>query len=117
MPELDLDDFPPITTNEIEKPKKRKITSNEKKKKLEELTQGLPSASKAMIDAIRYCPRKPQTFTQVPVIIDNLIEEKRKKTKNEDGKIMGKKEFWYHCLRLAGIDIPSYKDIHGKRRS
>jgi hypothetical protein len=55
------------------------------------------------------CPKTTLTFSSVPMLIDKEIERVRKQLK------MGKKELFYHALRLAGCEIPPYDKIHRKK--
>lgn len=78
--------------------------------KLKALSAGLPSASKARSDSMKHARRVTWSFTNIPEPI------KARTMAQADAMQMGLKEFFYHCLRLGGVEIPETEDIDGRRR-
>ncbi|MEM1154437.1 MAG: hypothetical protein AAGI44_09860 [Pseudomonadota bacterium] len=78
--------------------------------KARELAAGRPSAHRAKLEEWKTVPRVQMNFSQVPEPV------KRKFQKEAERRGMGMKEFLYHCMRSAGVDLPDMKDIDGRRR-
>lgn len=76
---------------------------------LKKLTIGLPSAGKARVENVRYAPRLTWSFTNIP----QPIKDRSVARANEMG--MGHKQFFYHCLRKGGVDIPEDIMIDARR--
>jgi aconitase A len=114
---LDLDEFLEDEKPKSKpQPKKKRVVSSKSKstkksdaEKLRDITKGLPSAKLAKYDQYRSCRRVQWNITSVPEIIKLEAEKKAK----EMG--LGKKEFFYHCLRLAGVDIPDDKYLDSRK--
>lgn len=105
--ELDLSEF-----MEDEKPKTKKKVAKKKpteKDKYKSINAGLPSQTQARIDMYKTDKRVQWSFTCVPQLVKKKADEKAK----ELG--MGKKEFLYHCLRQAGVDIPEYSELDARK--
>lgn len=79
-------------------------------RKLKDLARGLPSAGKAKSETLRHATRTTWAFSNVPLPI------KQKATERASQLDMGLKQFFYHCLRLGGVDIPEDETIDGRRR-
>lgn len=77
---------------------------------LQELTKGLPSTSSARYDAVRRAPRTQIHFSNIPLPVKEAFEKAAKKNN------MGLKEYFYHCLRAGGADIPNYQELDARRR-
>ena len=77
---------------------------------LKEMTDSLPSVSKAKKDGFKYAERVQFSFTNVPKPIKLMF------AKEAQLRGITQKEFLYHCLRAGGLDIPDAPDIDGRRR-
>ncbi|WP_413208385.1 hypothetical protein [Rhodospirillum sp. A1_3_36] len=102
-----------LETEEPEASKARPVApkaSTDQTAALAELASGLPSPSQARKDAIRKAPRKAWTFNNMPVPIKEAFEVEA------DRRGMTMKEFFLHCLRSGGLDIPEYDEIDGRRK-
>ena len=77
---------------------------------IEQLAAGQPSVSNARKDAVRKAPRTQMNFSNIPLPVKTAFEAGAKKAG------MGLKEFYYHCLRAGGVDIPDYQELDGRRR-
>ena len=78
--------------------------------KLREMTEPLPSVSKAKSGALRDAPRVQLAFSNVPKPIKEAFDSEAAR------RGIGKKELLYFCLRLGGIPIPEQDEIDGRRR-
>ena len=77
---------------------------------MERLTRGKVSVSDAWTEVFKYAPRKKWTFSYVPVPIKVAAADRAREL---DMTLI---EFFYHCLRLGGVDIPEKEKIDGRRR-
>lgn len=77
---------------------------------LKEMTRGLPSVSAARHEGIRRSPRTQMAFSNIPMPVKEAFEAAARKAG------MGLKEYFYHCLRAGGVDIPDYQDLDARRR-
>ncbi|MGB0697023.1 MAG: hypothetical protein ACPGOY_15320 [Rhodospirillaceae bacterium] len=78
--------------------------------KLAALAAGLPSPSQAQKDMLKRAPRVSWTFNNIPYPIKQAFEEEAQRL----GMTM--KEYFLHCLRAGGLEIPSYDELDGRRR-
>jgi len=85
-------------------------TEEENLDAVKELAKGLPSTSAARHQVVRQASRTQMNFSNVPVPIKEAFEAEASKSG------MGLKEFFYHCLRAGGVDVPSYEQLDGRRR-
>ncbi|WP_395378170.1 hypothetical protein [Marinicella sp. W31] len=114
----ELDDEPQVEVkNKIAPQKELKVEANEEQSDekevidaLREMAQGVPSESKVEHEKYKYAKRKQFNFNLVP---EPIIDEFKKMAKK---KKMTQKEFLYDCLRKAGLNIPEYDKIDGRRR-
>ena len=83
---------------------------NGKLKKFKDLTEGLVSVSGARNNAIEHAPRVQMAFSNVP----EPIRESFKLEAMNNG--MELKEFFYHCLRAGGVDVPEYGEFDARKR-
>jgi len=108
------DDEPKVEVPEKKDPVKvRASEKNEDQKAmdaLKDMTMGVPSESKVEHEKFKYAKRKQFNFNLVP---EPIITEFKKAAKKKN---MTQKEFLYHCLRKAGLNIPEYDKIDGRRR-
>jgi len=93
-----------------DKPSVEPLKSATEDAKLKALASGLPSAGKARSEGLKYAERVNWSFTNIPAPVKARTIEKAAEMQ------MGIKEFFYHCLRLGGVEIPDYEDIDGRRR-
>ncbi|MFK5880124.1 MAG: hypothetical protein QM478_11605 [Flavobacteriaceae bacterium] len=92
---------------------------NDNNKILKDLSAGMLDPHMARVDQFRYDVREQWNF-KVPRVVRVMAEEKAKelgivfKTGKRRGQA-NSKLFLYHCLRLAGLDIPE-DDLLDARR-
>jgi len=96
-------------------------TENDKleNEKLEEMTSGLPDPGTSRLERFKKRPRVALNFS-VPDTLKKSFEEKaielgytRKYRGAEFADLTG---MLYHCMRSAGVDIPDFKYIDGRKK-
>lgn len=113
-----LDDIKKAGNTDVAKKK-----TSRKKDVLDKRTKGLPDPHLARVDMYRFDKRVRFLFEVPEVLKDDFMEFARKLNKEDkshgfidkNGNVIQKRVF-YHCLRMAGMDIPDSDLLDARAR-